>query len=299
MSQPPYPPYPGQGEPEQPYGAQPGREYPPTQQYGQPAGQQPQSAPPSYSAQPGQPSSGPPGYPPSYSGQPPYPGFSGQPGFPQSGPTPPRKSRTMPLVLLCVVLALLLFGGGSYAIYLAGRDKTDKTDPSPAATGTTAEATDEPTGGTITITEPRTLGGRAKLDDPQFDDAKKKLKEGLGAVPGATTTVGAIYGNVLKQDIVVLAAAAAPVDDPEEELDGTFSGASSGGLDLSAAKKIDPGPLGGSAQCSTGSASGVKLVLCGWADKGSVGWIIWYFKSAISTAKAEFPKLRAEVEKSS
>ena len=58
------------------------------------------------------------------------------------------------------------------------------------------------------------------------------------------------------------------------------------------------GPLGGEAKCGKADASGVDMALCAWADEGSVGWIIWYFKS-VRQAKAEFADLRGEIEKSS
>jgi len=38
------------------------------------------------------------------------------------------------------------------------------------------------------------------------------------------------------------------------------------------------------------------MALCTWADSGSLGMLIFYDKS-VAKAKAEFPKLRAQIEK--
>jgi hypothetical protein len=40
------------------------------------------------------------------------------------------------------------------------------------------------------------------------------------------------------------------------------------------------------------------MAVCSWADDGTLGMMIWYFKS-VSTARGEFAKMRAEVEKKS
>jgi hypothetical protein len=263
-----------------------------------------------------------PGYPPqpAYVQQPSYPQPEyAQPdytqAYPQSGPpvggypAPPKsKSKALPITLVAIAVVLVLCLGGGTAIYLVGRNAADKlaataesATPSPRSTGTaepTEDATTEPPASTITVVEPKTLGGRPKLTDPQFAGAAEELEEGLAEVPDATETVGALYGTPTKQDIVIVAAAAAPVSDPKRELDSTFLGAGVGGLKLTGITSTNPGALGGVAKCGRGDAGGAPLIMCGWADDGSVGWVIWYFKS-MSKAKAEFPKLRAQVEKKS
>jgi hypothetical protein len=115
-------------------------------------------------------------------------------------------------------------------------------------------------------------------------------------VPGSTGSVGALYGTVAKRNIVIVAAAEAPIDDPATELDQTFYGAGIGGLKIENITKASTGTLGGSAKCGSATSSGVNMAICSWADDGSLGMLIWYSKS-VSKAKAEFPKLRAEVEK--
>ena len=334
----PYPEQPASGQPyQQPHGGQPAPGQPGSPYQGQPNPDVPPSVPPGYPpqppyGQPGYPQSDPtrveygqPGYPQS---GPPAAGYpqSGPPaaGYPQSGvpmaagypPAPAPKSRALPITLVSIAVFLVLCVGGGTAVYLAGRNTADDVAARPTGfptTGSTAtpeqtataepteEPTEEPTAeptATITVVEPKTLGGRPKLTDPQFAGAVEELQEGLKEVPDATETVGALYGSPAKQSIVIVAAAAAEISNPKRELDGTFLGAGVGGLKLSGITSISPGPLGGAAKCGRGEAGGAPLIMCGWADEGSVGWVIWYFKS-MSSAKAEFPQLRAQVEKKS
>jgi len=328
MSQPPYP---GPPYPEQPYSGQPnsGQPYPGQPSSGQPYPGQPYPGPPyqgqpnpdvptSVPPQPGFPSSAPPapaygqpeyGQQPTYAQQPGYgqteysqPGYGQQPGYP--APQPPKKSKALPIVLVSIAVVLVLCVGGGLAIFIAAKNKaSDISDDVGRALATptaTAEPTATPTedASTITIVEPKTLGGRPKLTDEQFAGIADELKSGLADVPNAGNTVGALYGTVSKQNIVVIAAAEAPVDDPEKELDGTFLGAGIGGLKVTGITTTDPGALGGVAKCGNADASGLPMAMCGWADEGSVGWIIWFSKSA-SQVKSEFPKLRAQIEKSS
>ena len=306
------PPYPGQPNPDVPTSVPPG--YPPTQAYptsGQPDyGQQPppygQPQQPPYGASPyGQQEFGQPPAP--QYGQPDYaqPGY-GQPGFPP--PAPPKKSKAMPIILTSIAIVLVLCVGGVAALYMVGKNKVDDINDqiagstaTPTATGGTTAPNEQPptkAAATVQIVEPKTLGGRPKLTDPQFADVAKQLQSSLKAVPGATNSVGALYGTVAKQDIVIVAAAEAPIDDPATELSQTFYGAGIGGLKISNITEAPTGTLGGSAKCGSATTSGIDMAICSWADDGSLGMVIWYFKS-VSKAKAEFPKLRAQIEKKS
>ncbi|MFI5491226.1 hypothetical protein [Actinoplanes sp. NPDC051859] len=302
MSQPPYPggqPYPfeGQPPPTQPYPVQPG--YPGSPYQGQPNPDVPPSVPPGYPPQPAY------GAPQPEYGPAPYP-QSGPPmgGYPP--PLPPQpKSRTLPIVLVSVAVFLVLCVGGSVALYLVGRNAADDgttartAAPATPTTGTPqrTEATPAPVA-EITVVEPRTLGGRPKLTDPQFASAVSQLKSELQTIPNATETVGALYGTVAKQDLVIVAAVAAQVPNPERELNATFLGAGVSGLKLTGITSTAPGDLGGVAKCGKGEAGGAPVILCAWADEGSVGWVLWYFEK-MSTAKAEFTDLRGQVEKKS
>jgi hypothetical protein len=264
---------------------------------------------PSYGDQPGYAASGygdQPGYAASgYGDQPPYqppPGFS-------APPAPRRKSRALPIVLVSLGIVLVLCIGAGTAIVIAGRNKAKEIVDSarqaasaapsvPAAGGTPTTESTPSTTSNITVTEPKTLGGRPKLTDAQYATLADQLRSGLTDVPHATATVGALYGTPAKRDIVVVVAAATPIDDPQRELDSRYLGAGIGGLKVSDITSADPGPLGGVVKCGKADDKNLDMAMCGWADDGSVGWIMFFFTS-VKSAKAEFPKLRGQIEKKS
>ncbi|MEV6298841.1 hypothetical protein AB0M02_05470 [Actinoplanes sp. NPDC051861] len=266
-AQPGYPPPADPGYP----GAQPG--YPPPADPGYPGAQ------PGYSAQPGYPG-GQPGYPPPPdAGYPPPPGGypPAPPGFP-AGP-PPKKSKALPIALISAAIVLVLCVGGAAAVLLAGKNAIE-------------DAGDEAS--KVAITEPDTLGGLPKIDDPSFAAMTAEMESSLAAYPGASSSFGAIYGAPEKQNMVAALATKALIVDPQKELDASFDtfGKTSEVRDLA---DVSTGDLGGVAKCGTSSNSGVDLAICGWADEGSVGMIMWFFKTA-ADVKADFPKLRAEIE---
>jgi hypothetical protein len=307
MSQPPnqpYPDQPGAGQPgrpdhspTQPYPIQPGQPY-----QGLPNPDVPTSVPPQPGFPPQQPSYPQPGY-----GQPEY----GQPGYPQPGPpmpgyppAPKAKSRALPITLMSIAVVLVLCLGGGTVLYLVGRNNTlggiadSLATPTPTPTPTPTATVASPPTSTITVVAPKTLGGRRKVTDPKFAGAQEQLRQGSADVKGATKTVAAIYGNPAKGDMVVVAAAATPIDNPQRELDGFFAGADLGQLKLSGITVAEAGKLGGVAKCAKGKAGGAPMIMCGWADEGSIGWVTWYYTS-MKQAKNELPKIREQVEKKS
>jgi hypothetical protein len=300
----PYPaqPYSGQPNPDVPTSVPPG--YPPTQpQYGQPDyGQQPQYGQPDYGQQPqyGQPGYGQPGYGQPEYGQPDY----GQQGYPAPGfppPAPPKKNRTLPIVLLSVAVVLVLCIGGIVAVVLVANnsDKKDKVTTSGTTAPTTS--TNEPSApatknaASVKIAEPKTLGGLPKLDYKQFKPTVSLLKSLMSSYPTATKSVGAAYGKVGTRDVVLMTAAEAKVDDPDYAVDSVLS---SGGstTKVTGVTKVSTGSLGGAAKCGGTTNSGQKIAVCAWSDAGSLGVVFFYFKST-SVAKERFPKIRAEIEK--
>ena len=327
--------YPAQPNPDVPSSVPPQPGYPPTQpypsqpqygppgsgepSYGQPSSGQPSYGQPDYGQQPpayGQPQYGQPDYgqQPTAYGQPAYgqPDYAqqgyGQPGFPP--PTPPKpKSKTLPIILTVVGIVLVLCVGGTIASVMAynnNKDKENAADTTGETTPPTTEPTDDETtspaptqqASKVTIAAPKTLGGRPKLKDPSLASITSGLESGLGQIPGATNSVGALYGSLAKQDIVVVAAAEAPIDDPETMLNLLFTSASTGGSEVRNVTSAPTGSLGGAAKCGTAKDSGTDMTLCTWADEGSLGMLIWYDKS-VAKAKAEFPRLRAQIEKKS
>jgi hypothetical protein len=298
-----YPPYPGEPNPAQPTSGQPSGWGPP----------QPPAYPdptlPQFGAQPphGQPQYGQPQY-----GQPQYdpnqpPPFDpnqqyGAPGFPP--PVPPQKSKT-PIILGVVALVLVLCVGGVTSLYLVGKNAIDETNkaldtaasglPTTESTSGTETTEPAPPKANITITEPAKLGGRPKLTDEQFADITKELQDGIAADYGAGNSFGAFYGELGSEDIVIAIGVETDVPQPKTALAGTFAGIGIGGLKVNNLTDASTGKLGGVAKCGDGDAEGVDVAVCSWADEGSIGMIMWYFKKA-KQVKTEFPKLRAQIE---
>lgn len=281
MSQDPYPgsPYPGVPNPNVP-GPDPAQAPPYQQAYGQP----------------------PVGYPPQPYAQPAYgqPVFPQQPAFPPLQPAP-KKSWTLPIVLVSIAIVLVLCVGGLAVIGLVYGD-----DETKSATGGTSSAGATPTAGRttenatpaedVTVVEPKTLGGRPKLDNDAFSEVTDTMEDSLlTSYPGATKSFGAFYGTPAKKNMVMAIAVAAPIPNPKLELDKNFTNMSLTGLAVDDVATVDAGALGGQAKCGNSETSGIDLAVCVWSDDGSVGMLVWYYSSA-SKAKAEFPKLRAQME---
>ncbi|WP_229401260.1 YppG family protein [Micromonospora okii] len=243
--------------------SQPGNPYPnqPQQPYGeQPVPQQP------YGEQQG-------GYPPVGA---PY-------GDPVAAPPPaPKKSKAGKIVLIVLAVVLVLCcGGGAIAWFAVKDDVTDAVE----ATKTR-------------VTAPATLAGRPKVTEPQLQAAvDTMIAQMKSTVQNETSTAGGFYGDLQKQDLVMIAAASGLLADPTKELDDAISELGKE-MPLSNVATVDAGPLGGEARCGDGKSEGMKLGVCLWADKGSVGMIVMYFKTA-AQAKAEFVTMRGQIEQRS
>lgn len=302
--------YPPPGQPN-PYGQPPAQPiYPPT--YGEPAATNPYPVAPDpyaqpaaatnpyaqpvqpYSSQPysGQPYSGQP-----YSGQP----YSGQPATGQPYPAavvpPAKKPNTLLWVALGVVLVLLLCCGG-VGVWVA----VSNNDDDPLVITTTEPSTSVSTratpskASTVTLTLPASLGGRPKSNQPAMQVAVETMKDAVkSAVPGAGTTVAAVYGDLAKGDMLMVVGIEGSFPLQSSVLDGLFKGFGTAG-EISDITDVPPGPLGGKARCGQATLSGVKVAPCAWIDDGSIGMIFFYAKNA-SEVKSEFITLRSAIEK--
>ncbi|GAA4949003.1 hypothetical protein [Actinoplanes utahensis] len=273
------PPYGAPQSPQQPQYGQPqyGQPQVPQQpQYGQPQQQygQPEYGQPDYGQQQagyGQQQAGygqqpPPGF------APPPPGFAPPPGGPA------KKSKALPIVLVVIGIVLVLCVGGGVAFYIFAKDEIDA--------GVEASK--------ITISEPATLGGQPKLNSQEFASLTADMEKELAGYPGASSSFGAFYGDITKSQMTAAIATKATLADPKAELDASFKSFSET-AQISGITPVGTGTLGGVAQCGTAAMEGEKVAVCGWADQGSVGMIMYFFKTADQVA-AEFPKHRAEIE---
>ncbi|MDI1460153.1 hypothetical protein QEZ54_04150 [Catellatospora sp. KI3] len=148
----------------------------------------------------------------------------------------------------------------------------------------------------ISVVEPKTLGGRARSTDPGLAKTVNELKSGMAAdLPGATSSVAAYYGSAEKKNLTMAFAVSVLNPAPQAALDA-FTSAATSQLGKVTFEKVEPGPLGGLAQCGQGAVSGVPVAICVWADNGSVGMIM-YFAQNFASIKTKFAAERGEVEK--
>ncbi|MGW2622294.1 hypothetical protein [Micromonospora taraxaci] len=245
----------------------------PPQQPGHPGQQQ----------QPGQPQPGgwpPPqqqGFPPAQPGQP-----YGDPHQFAGPPPAKKKSNVGKIVLIVLAVLLVVCLGGAAAIWFTVKDDV----------GDVVDATK------TRLVAPATLAGRPKITEPELQAAADQMVTEMKAdVQNETSTVGAFYGDPAKQDLVMVVGASGLMTDPKKELDDAISGLSTE-LTLTNLAAVDPGPLGGDAKCGDGKAESVPLGVCVWADRGSLGMVVIYFKTAEQT-KAEFVTIRGQVEQRS
>ena len=287
MSQPPYQPYPGQPDPEAGGGHQPPAapgSYPPPSSgagaYPPPPTSGAGSYPPPSGAGSYPPPSDPGSYPPPASGAGAYPPPGGVPQY-GSAPPPKKKSALKILLIVAGVVALLCVAGIGVAVF-AFKDDVERTVDAAK----------------ITVVEPQTLGGRAKASDPALQSSVQGLDSEMAGIPGATSSVGAIYGDVQKQDIVMIAAASSITGTAQDRYDEFTKGLGQGGIKLDNVSDTDPGPLGGIAKCGDSDTAGTPMAVCVWSDNGSVGMIAMMFKGKADLQK-EFIAMRGQIEQKS
>ncbi|MEU8085428.1 hypothetical protein AB0B57_17625 [Micromonospora sp. NPDC049101] len=259
MSQPPATPYgPPHDSPNPPQ--QPGQ----PEQPGQP--QQPGGWPPPQQQ----------GFPPAQPGQP-----YGAPGQ-LTGPPPAKKSNVGKIVLIVLASLLVLCLGGAAIAWFTLKDDV----------GDAVEAAN------TRVVAPDTLAGRPKNTNPELLTAAEMMVTDLkSTAQNETSAVGGFYGDPAKQDLLMMVAASGIWADPDKELNDAETGFKTE-LSLTGMAPVEPGPLGGKARCGAGTTNGVPLGVCIWADRGSVGAVVMYFKSA-DQAKAEFTTIRGQIEQRS
>jgi len=271
MSQPPYSPY-GQPDPNEGGGYQP-PSYPPASggTYGSP--QQGSSYP----------DGGYGGYqepPPGGYGPPPGGGYPPPGQSPYGAPPPKKKGGALKIVLSVVGVVLLLCVAGGVFAYVKTKDTVENVVAASK----------------ISVVAPATLAGRDKISDPQLQGSIDSLEGQMKTIGDATTSVAAIYGDLQKQDAVMVAAASTLKGSQQSRFDGFAKGIISGGFSTNNLTDTDPGPLGGIAKCGDSAIAGTKTAVCIWSDQGSVGMFAMLFKSKASLVK-EFVTMRGQVEK--
>ncbi|WP_320064672.1 hypothetical protein [Micromonospora sp. RTGN7] len=205
-------------------------------------------------------------------------------GDPAAAPAPPapKKSRAGRIVLIVLAVVLVLCLGGAVITWFAVKDEV----------GEVVDATN------TRVVTPTTLAGRPQVNDPELKKlSDETIAEMRSTVQNETGTVGAFYGDPAKKDLVMVVAASGVMADPKKELDDALAGIKTQ-LAVTEVTTVEPGPLGGEARCGGGNVAGTAVGACLWADRGSVGMIVMYFKTA-AQAQAEFVTMRGQIEQRS
>lgn len=149
-------------------------------------------------------------------------------------------------------------------------------------------------GPAVTVHAPESVGGRARTTDDAWAQAgARTVREAFA--DGATVVVLETYGTAQDKTTMMVFAAAGPIGSPERAVSNLILSVKQRGYTVADFNVIDPGPLGGVAQCGRVSGDGAETVMCVWADHGSNGIIEWYF-SSLDEARTEFAGVRAEIE---
>ncbi|MBX7268303.1 hypothetical protein KIF24_21265 [Micromonospora sp. Llam7] len=215
------------------------------------------------------------GYPPPGG---PWPGGP-WPAGPGPAAAPSKGFGVGKIVLIVLAVLLVLCAGGATAIWFAVKDEV----------GEAVDAT------RTRMVAPDTLAGRPKITDPELQQAADDMVRNItSTVQNETSAVGAFYGDLAAEDLVMIAGASGLMADPQQELDQAITDLSAQ-LGLTNVAATDPGPLGGEASCGDGRSDGLPLGVCAWADRGSVGVFVIFFASR-ADAEAEFTTIRGQIQ---
>lgn len=237
---------------------------------------------------------------PDYGQQPQY----GQPQYGQAQPPPPPKSRKglwIGLGVGAVVLLLLCCGGGFAAYKLTESEAREALDPITGFSQSPSPKASKPstTKPTITLTLPDKLGIRSRITDAEHAKFAKDTEAAMKADGKVESTVVGYYGTVdPKKDKVYLAGATTTVAMSKADFEATFSAMAKGaGLaDMTGARDVNPGPMGGYAKCGLLKIEGMPVAACAWADEGSFVTVMWYNRQVSSQIRAELITIRGQVE---
>ncbi len=207
-------------------------------------------------------------------------------GSARTTPTPKPSRRRLWVTVGAVAIVLVGAGVGISALLASSHKPTSSGEAAPKAAG----------GAGIHVTKPATINGAQPNTEAALTSAAGSMSSQLKALaPLATATVDGFYGSTADKTLTMLIAVAAPEDNPGSQLNVAMA-ALKNSLSVTATESVDPGRLGGVAQCGDGAAASQPLAVCAWMDRGSFGLMVFYDRHA-STVHAAFLDARGEVER--
>jgi hypothetical protein len=193
-----------------------------------------------------------------------------QPGM-YGAPPPKRKSHGVLIGIIAGLVVLALAGGAAVYITLTAKDKnstpTVQTRGTDSTTSTKPPSSAAATKASVTLAAPDRIGSlRKSADQSQANNIRQRMVtagvESPYAVvyedtsaPGRTAAVWGGTGRAFA------------IGGPDKQIDAFFSSASKdlGGGTVGARTTVDPGAVGGKAQCAKVDGLGVTMSMCAWA----------------------------------
>ncbi len=189
------------------------------------------------------------------------------------------RPRTGPWVFLTILGVLLMAGAGG--LYVFAR---------PALGGTSEAAV------AYTVSMPQEFAGLKLLTDADSkktaDDLKAQLQnDGIEI----TETFAEIYGDKpTPTKTIMVVGAIGDVAAPASELGEAFT-AVGPDMPVTNIRDVDPGSLGGDAKCAAATVEGQAMIVCAWADAGSLAMVVLMNMGDAAASEDLFREVRAAI----
>lgn len=147
------------------------------------------------------------------------------------------------------------------------------------------------------VTTGPSIAGFDQSTNPELVSLSQQMNTEFKAGSELDSTAVGVYHKAgdEEQKVIMVVAGSALLLRPQTELQTAFASMSTGGLTVTSMHSIDPGELGGYAKCGTSVTGGVKLAVCGWADHGSLGMIM-FFDRGVTEAEKLLRDFRREIQ---
>jgi hypothetical protein len=151
-----------------------------------------------------------------------------------------------------------------------------------------------------TLATPDDVGGLQRATSDEAQSTAEYTRDAIAGAVGLSKSVGLVFtdrslGQSDTKNSVIFAGATGRVWSPGNALDRAFAVIVDGTGGVKDVHQLDGGDLGGLIKCGTTSVDGTMLVVCGWADHGSVG-VALFANRTVTAAGDFFVKLRSSVE---
>jgi len=138
----------------------------------------------------------------------------------------------------------------------------------------------------ITLAPADTVSGLTLDTGNDAKDTSDYLRNALGAKIGLDNTVGAVYRDPANKDHDVLFfGGTSLVLNPAKDLDQAFSLLNDSSGTVTGIQDVPPGTRGGVMRCGTSNGDGGPMVVCGWADRGSLAMALFPGRSMDEAAQ--------------